>query len=183
MLLSEKPGYVLPVVEIESGIGPHSYKGVFLRRYGSSTRAMTTAEVQDMFVRREEILRRMRMLIVELLVAREAALAIGLVTQSHRASLLRHIDTRMIAELHASVLPLLSKDEELSEQVSHLRAQAEVLNFKVGAALPLFYAPRVHEQYAKPKFDAFIEANSDAHTFSERLGVVVFRLCELADLP
>jgi hypothetical protein len=112
--LPENVGRVISVLEIMSGNGPHSYKGVFYGRDGSNVRPLTTREVESMFIRREEVLRRARLLIMELVSAREAALGIHLVIDAKKAGFLRSIDTRVIGELHAGILPLLGDDEELS---------------------------------------------------------------------
>ncbi len=128
---------------------------------------------------------KVRLLVMELVSAREAALGINLVTAERKTSFLRSIDTRVIAELHAGILPFLRDDEDLSVQLTTLRGQADVLNFRVQNVLPRFYQPKMIEQYADPNFDVFSESGlySDSHFYVERLGRVIARLCEKAKLP
>jgi hypothetical protein len=132
-------------------MGPHSYEGTFHGRIGSSVRTLATSEVGQMFIRREEMLRRLPLLILELASAREAALGIYLVIGARKLDFLRRIDTRLIGELHPSILPLLASDEALSEELSRLRAQADIINFRVESILPLFYEPKRQVQYAPEK--------------------------------
>jgi hypothetical protein len=136
-----------------------------------------------MFNRREETLRRLRLLVLELTMAREAALGINLVTSAKKIDFLRRIDTRLIAELHASALPLLSADETLSETLSGLRAQADILNFRVEAIIPLFWEPRRLQQYAEPNWDTFIPISSPAWTLAGRFQEAIKRLCALIGDP
>ena len=179
--LPANPGRVIVVLEILSGIGPHAWKGIFYARSASSARAVSTREVQGMFTRREELLRRVRMLVLELVSAREAALGIYLVNAARKTSFLRSIDTRVLAELHAEILPFLADDEGLSADLTVVRGQADVLNFRVQSVLPLF----LRSNYTNPNFDVFIEAglNSDSHRLADALAKIIARLCARAGMP
>jgi hypothetical protein len=178
-----RPDRVLPVVEIETGIGPHAYEGTFYRRNGSGVRTLMASEVGEMFIRRDEMLRRLRLLILELASAREAALGIHLVASARKVDFLRRIDTRLIAELHASTLPFLSSDEAISQELIDLRAQADILNFRLETTLPLFYEPKRQQQYAQPSWDAFVPIASPAWTLAGRFEGTIQRLGVLAGIP
>ena len=141
------PDRLLPIVQVRSVQAPHSYKGTFLAREGGTTRPLATSEVRNMMVRREDTLARVRLLLLELVAAHEAVLALELAQQKGGTKLLRRIDTRTIADLHATILPLLLDKPELSTSLSAIRSGAEVLNYHLDGALSILYFPdRPHRE-------------------------------------
>src|SRR3954469_457895 len=135
-----------------------------------------------MFIKREEMLRRARLFVLELVSAREAAIGIHLVVSSRRASFLRPIDTRTLADLHAAILPLLEGDDDLSARLTVVRGQADVLNFRLQNLLPRFYRPQMEKKYVDPDFEVFNDVGGDAWKYADQLGKVIEQFCKRVDV-
>ena len=134
-------GQLLPIVQLRSVQAPHSYKGTFLAREGGATRTLATSEVRNMMMRREDTLARVRLLLLELIAAREAVLALELAQQKGGTSCYAGLIRARSPIYTMTILPLLLDKPELSTSLSAIRSGAEVVNYHLDGALSILYLP------------------------------------------
>ena len=128
---------VLRVVQVLTGLGPHSVAGRFMKRVAGSAREMTTTEVRRAVLDVEEMRAKLRLLMLELISARNAAREIEAFAKSKTFFPIRRIDTTTIARLHAETLPLLGSLPQVSQNLSLVCGEAEALNYQLDCVAPL----------------------------------------------
>ena len=132
---------VLRVVEVLTILAPHAVDGRFMKRIAGGAVPMSASEVRAMILKNEEQRAKMRLLMLELLSAQDAARKLNAFAEHKQfASSIRRIDTATLTRLHAETLPLLAPVHRASDSLSVLCAAAEALNFQLDCIAPLIGA-------------------------------------------
>jgi hypothetical protein len=139
---------VVVVAQIFPTRAPHSVDGVFYGREPGATRYLTTQEVANLIIRREERLSQVRLLLLELKNARDAAVCIVASHKNDSMKGMREFDTRMLGELHADLVTLLAEHPQLSSRLSGIRALGGTLNFDLWGVRDMLAA---HAMTSGPK--------------------------------
>ena len=126
---------VVAVIEVLTTLAPHSYDHVFYKRTLRGSDRMTTQEVRDLFIRKEERHARVRMLLLELATVAETLALARLPFEIPAAMRIRRIDTRMLAQLQAELSPALAEHPELASKLTSLRSFGEAFNSQVERAI------------------------------------------------
>ena len=151
--IPRKRGRVGAVVEVLTGSAPHAFKGTFYKRTLRGSDTMSTAEVRDLFIRKEERLARIRLLLLEVTSVRETLTLANMSTSVPAAVRIRRIDTRMLAELQAELHPVLAAHPDLVAKLTRLRSFAEAFNSQVEMALQHMAARAAQQPYQKKDQD------------------------------
>jgi hypothetical protein len=139
--IPNQDGRVIHVLQILNGARPHLLDGVFYRRTASGAEKMDIEEVRDLFFRAEELQAKLRLLLLELVNAREAALAVAVAKLGRGFFPLRPIDSALISRLHADVLPALREHPVVSEELVNIRALSQSTSFLVENAVATAQEP------------------------------------------
>ncbi len=118
-------GQLVWVVQVGGELAPHCHKGIFFRRYVEQSMPMTTADVRLLLINQEERVAKLRLLVLELQFAEDAA--------DHAAGggTLRKINTDVLARLAADVWPQLQSTAGLPQRLIEARTWCENLNFEL----------------------------------------------------
>jgi hypothetical protein len=123
---------VVQVVAVLPYLAPHQWEGKFYCRSPRGIDTMSTKQVRDAVIGVAHLRRRLNLLTLELRSAWRIARGVELI-QTYKTFLpVGHIDTSLMAQLHADLLSLLP--EEASGQLIRVRSAAQAFNFRADVA-------------------------------------------------